>query len=157
RAHILPVKGFDANGGGTIDGLARGILYAAENGADVINNSWACVARCPSDPVAEDAVIRAHSLGAVVVFAAGNSTDDVAHFSPQNRPEVIVVGASTPNDTRAFFSNSGFLDVMAPGAADDVPPPAFEPFRNILSLKAATCNAELCPPELVVGGRYLRQ
>src|SRR6185295_1726569 len=82
RAHILPAKGLDEDGSGTTEALASGIIYAAQNGADVINNSWACSFRCPSNPIAEDAVVLAHNLGAVVVFAAGNLADDVLNDSP---------------------------------------------------------------------------
>lgn len=158
KSKVMPLQGLDDTGSGSISSLAAGIVYAAENGADVINNSWGCTARCPSNPVAEDAVRLAHGLGAVVVFAAGNSGDDVAYYSPQNIPESIKVSASTPEDQAAFFSNyGGGLDVAAPGGGDTNPPPAFDPFRNILSLKSATCDPSLCPSELIVGNKYLRQ
>ena len=41
-AKIMPLKGFDASGVGTDADLWRAVLYAAENGALVINNSWSC-------------------------------------------------------------------------------------------------------------------
>jgi subtilisin family serine protease len=157
QAQIMPVRSLDAAGSGTFDELAQGIIYAAQNGAEVINNSWGCSTPCPSNPVVEDAVAMAHNLGVVVVFAAGNSNDDVANYSPQNQPDVIVVSASDPSDQREFFSNFGLLDVAAPGGGPNVTPPTFDPFRNILSLKASQCAAEICPPELVVGTQYLRQ
>lgn len=37
---IMAVKGLDSGGGGTDEGLANTILYAVENGANVINASW---------------------------------------------------------------------------------------------------------------------
>ena len=46
-AQIMALKGIGGGGTGSIDGLARAIVYAAENGADVINNSWSCTLRCP--------------------------------------------------------------------------------------------------------------
>jgi subtilisin family serine protease len=159
KAKIMPLKGLDQFGSGFSDDLAAGIVYAARNGADVINNSWGC-SFCPSDPVAEDAVRIAYNLGAVVVFAAGNSKDDVINISPQNmtNPKPIVVGASTQTDTLASFSNFGWLvDVAAPGGGVNTPPPAFAPDRNILSLKSAVCDPGMCHPSLLVGTQYVRQ
>src|SRR5512139_1304891 len=40
ESKIMPLKGLDAGGGGTETALAETILYAAENGANVINASW---------------------------------------------------------------------------------------------------------------------
>src|SRR5207248_7768408 len=51
KARIMPVKGFDDSGSGNSANLARAIIYAADNGADVLNNSWGCTGECPSDPV----------------------------------------------------------------------------------------------------------
>ncbi|HEY3486181.1 MAG TPA: S8 family serine peptidase, partial [Ilumatobacteraceae bacterium] len=158
RSTLMPLKALDLNGSGSTDGLALAIVYAAQNGADVINNSWGCSFTCPTNPVVEDAVTLAHDLGAVVVFASGNFGIDIKDFSPQNYPDVITVAASDPNDQRPFFSNTGAVDVAAPGGGPDVAPPAFEPFRNLLSLKSNVCNVSgMCPPELLVGSGYLRQ
>ena len=155
-AKIMPVKGFDDSGNATAFSLAQGIIYAAEHGADVINNSWGCSSPCPTNPVAADAVERARVLGSVVVFSAGNSNQDVAGFAPNNHPKVIAVGASTPSGVRASFSNTGEIDLVAPGSGDDngtFP----SPLANILSLKSALCDVNtVCPPSLVVGGQYLR-
>jgi len=158
RARIMPVKGLNDFGEGTTDELAEAIVYAAVNGADVINNSWGCTNPCPSDPYSEDAVRTAHGLGAVVVFAAGNASADVSNYSPQNMtsPKPVVVAASTQTDARAFFSNTGsLLDVAAPGSGSTTGPPSYQPYRNILSLKAAVCGS--CNASLVVGTNYYRQ
>jgi len=157
RAKVLPVRAIDAAGYGTISTLAQGIVYAAESGARVINNSWGCIAGCPSNPVAEEAVDVAVALGATVVFSAGNSEHDILDFSPQNRPNVIVVGASDPNDQRAGFSNFGALDVLAPGSGPYDPYSEDNAYQAILSLKSALCSEQVCPAELVLGGQYLRQ
>jgi subtilisin family serine protease len=158
RSKILPLKALDSTGNGGVDGLARAIVYAAQNGADVINNSWGCQGGCESNPVVEDAVALAYELGVVVVFAAGNEARDVSAYSPQNQPDVIVVSASDNEDQGAFFSNFGRVDVAAPGSGPAFGPPDFAPFRAVLSLRAAECNtALLCPPELDVGTGYLRQ
>ncbi len=101
----------------------RAIKFAADNGAKVINNSWGPTGHRPSNPVVEDAIDYAVSKGICVVFAAGNSDEDVMHFSPANYPKVISVSATDENDQKAGFSNYGNLvTVAAPG-------------KNILSCK----------------------
>ncbi|HBR14722.1 MAG TPA: hypothetical protein DD723_04145 [Candidatus Omnitrophica bacterium] len=117
QATIMPVKGLDDAGSGYSSNLGKGIIYAAMNGADVINNSWGCASACPSNYWVEDAVKTAHGLGSVVVFAAGNSNDDAGQYSPQNMRQPIVVAASTSSDERAAYSNFGAgIDVTAPGS-----------------------------------------
>ncbi|HEY3498678.1 MAG TPA: S8 family serine peptidase [Polyangiaceae bacterium] len=157
KARILPVRALGANGFGSMSSLTQGMVYAASLGARVLNNSWGCFAPCPRNPIAEDAVAVVRALGATVVFAAGNIGLDVTEFSPQNRPDVIVVAASDPDDARAEFSNFGCVDVAAPGSGRFQGPPDAAPYRAILSLKSAICSETLCPPELVVGSSYLRQ
>gem|GEM_PF-755591 len=156
KAKIMPVKGLSDTGSGYTDRLAAGIKYAAENGADVINNSWG---GGPSfiNPVAEDAVRYAYNLGSVVVFAAGNSTQDVYAYSPQNQPQVITVAASSEIDRNTNFSNFGeMLDVAAPGGAHCYDPEICDR-RNILSLKSATvADRMLVGSSPIVGGQYLR-
>jgi subtilisin family serine protease len=53
RARLMALKGF-RTGGSTPDAvLARAMVYAADNGARVINNSWSCSTRCPTNRVLE--------------------------------------------------------------------------------------------------------
>jgi subtilisin family serine protease len=138
RARIMAVKGLDEAGSGLSSDLAAGIVYAARNGARAINNSWSCGTRCPSNPVAEEAVRFAFELGAVPVFSAGNKQDDVMFYSPQNMREALSVAASDPADEIASFSNFGLLvDLAAPGAGLGVPPPAVSPLRGLLSAKSS--------------------
>jgi parallel beta-helix repeat protein len=116
QAKIMAVKGLDDSGSGWIDDLADAIVWAADNGADVISNSWGPDYRNPSDPVIEDAVRYAYNKGCVLVFAAGNNNDDVQYYSPANMDEVIAVAATDYNDEKAEFSNWGEkIDVCAPG------------------------------------------
>ncbi|HWP08348.1 MAG TPA: S8 family serine peptidase [Polyangiaceae bacterium] len=157
HAKVLPVRSFDASGYAAVSTLAQGLVYAAQTGARVINNSWGCIAPCPSNPIVEEAVDVAVALGSTVVFSAGNSDHDLNDYSPQNRPNVIVVGASDPSDLRVGFSNFGALDVLAPGSGPYDPYSYDNAYQGILSLKSAQCSDVICPPELVIGDRYLRQ
>ncbi len=146
----MPVKAFNKQGVAPLSEAAAGIVYAAENGADVINNSWGC-GFCPSSPANEAAVELAHGLGAVVVFSAGNSGLDSRTISPQNmhNPKPVVVAASNQDDLPTFFTNFGaVIDVAAPGGGYD------STERNILSLRLSPCPK--CPKRSRVDGRYLR-
>ena len=85
--------------------LADSITYAANNGADVINNSWGCGGACGSVTV-NNAIDAAFALGVVVVFSAGNDTLDISTFDPQNKIEVLAV--ETGNNTGIFFADLQF-------------------------------------------------
>ncbi len=167
-ATVMALKTFyDAVGYAYVEDLARALVYATDNGADVINNSWGCAEPCPSDPLLEAAVTYAYNSGAVVVFAAGNESMDVALFSPQNmtNPKPIVVAATDHTDGRADFSNYGeLIDVAAPGGdsgnMEDTPSGSHF-YVNILSLRAATTDMYVGTPnytqgEFVLGGSFYR-
>lgn len=122
RAKVMAVKGLDDSGNGLESTLSNSIIYAANNGADVINNSWGGQG---SSQIIADAVNYAYSLGAVVIAAAGNNNEDARNFFPANLEQVITVAATDSNDFKASFSNWGSkIDVAAPGV-------------DILSLRAA--------------------
>jgi len=113
-ARIMAVKGLNGSGSGASADLAAGIRYAADNGADVLNNSWG--GGGSASPVLRDALQYAASLGCVIVVSAGNSALDATLQSPANDPHVITVAASDPSDQAAWFSNFGpKIDVAAPG------------------------------------------
>src|SRR5262249_52358184 len=88
RARIMAVKGLDDYGYGLDSQLAAAVVYAADNGADVINASWGGAG---SSQALQDAVDYATSLGVVFVAAAGNSGEDARGFYPAAFPKVITV------------------------------------------------------------------
>ncbi|MGH7893056.1 MAG: S8 family serine peptidase, partial [Candidatus Binatia bacterium] len=137
-ARVMPVRGFDANGSGTLAGLAACVVYAAENGADVINNSWGSIG---VSHVVSEAAATAESFGAVMVAAAGNFAAPVDDFEPAVLPGVVAVGATDYLDRIAGFSDFGAaLSVAAPGV-------------DVLSLRAGVI---LPSSPGVVGTDYLR-
>lgn len=122
HSQIMPLKGLDDNGFGFDFTLAPAIIYAASNGADVINASWSTGSSSQS---IEEAIQFATGLGTVFVTAAGNSSQDATSFFPANSPEAITVASHDPFGNFSFFSNFGSrIDVTAPG-------------EDILSLQAA--------------------
>jgi subtilisin family serine protease len=155
-ARIMALKGLGDSGSGFSSNLAQAIVYAAENGAQVLNASWSCSGRCLENPVTEEAVRLAHALGVVLVFSAGNKADDVLYYSPERLRETIVVSATTERDESAGFTSFGYLvDVSAPGAGTPTPPPplAENPARAILSLRS---EPNLWSSAAWVGERYVR-
>lgn len=109
---ILPIRVLDADGRGTASGIASGIVYAVQHGADVINLS---VRVPPGAFVVGDAIAYARSQGVQVVAAAGNSgSPDVA--PPSQVQDAIVVTAVDADDVKPGFASHGSLvDLSAPG------------------------------------------
>ena len=104
---------------GSDDTVARGIRYAADNGAKVLNMSLGRDG-APA-PVVRDALTYAVSKGAFVAIAAsndfldGNPTPRFAELAAQLEG-VVSVGAVGRDRQRAVYSGTGsWLELMAPG------------------------------------------
>ena len=97
----------------------QGILYAAANGADIINVSWGGFSGGEKQQMIVQALDLATDMGALVVVAAGNddANHDVLPTYPAAHPRALSVG-STEKDSRerAEFSRYGkTVNVFAPG------------------------------------------
>ncbi|OGI41236.1 MAG: hypothetical protein A2140_04400 [Candidatus Muproteobacteria bacterium RBG_16_62_13] len=118
RARIMAVKFLSAGGSGTTSGAISAVLYAADMGARVMNNSWGGGG---FSQALMDAIVTADQAGALFVAAAGNSNsnNDVTPNYPSNYdvPNVLAVAATDHNDARASFSSYGAttVDLGAPG------------------------------------------
>ena len=99
---ILPVQASDL-GGGIFYGI-DGIIYAAENGADVISNSWGADYYSQAN---HEVITYATGLGSIIIAAAGNDSQFSNHNYPSGYPGVISVAAVNSNDLKASFSNYG--------------------------------------------------
>ena len=114
---IMPVRaGFAVQGGGgalETDDIAQSLVYAADNGANIISMSFGGM----DSILMQNAINYAYSQGAVLVAAAGNrNTGSTIESFPAAYPEVISVAATDSNDNRASFSNFGaWVDISAPG------------------------------------------
>lgn len=109
------VMAVDANGKTTGDcgDVAEGIVWATDQGANVLNLSLGSPDPCEAMRLAVD---YATSHGALVVAAAGNSSTTTP-FYPAAFPGVLSVAATDDQDRLASFSNRGasWVDVAAPG------------------------------------------
>ncbi|MEO6605175.1 MAG: S8 family serine peptidase [Aeromicrobium sp.] len=131
QAKILPVRVLNNNGEGDTAGVARGIIWAARHGANVINLSLGSAA---NDSAIQTAVSYAQSRNVVVVAAAGNEGCGL-FGSPTEYPAaysgVLGVGAISSDRRIASYSSCGnWVDVVAPGS-------------GILSTMIASSNAGL--------------
>ena len=115
---VMHVKFLNKYGYGTLDNAFKAILYAVDNGADIISMSWG--ARVPDTlpiPLLEEALKYAYENNCILVAAAGNNSQPVKFFSPANSKYVLTVAATTSKDKRAYFSNYGKeVEISAPGS-----------------------------------------
>jgi len=108
---VMSVKVFSEYGSSSVGVLARGISYAAENGADVFSMSWGG----SDSQLIKDVLNQAYSKGIVLVASAGNYNSQIP-YAPAKYDNVIAVAAIDKNNTKAVFSNYGnWVDVTGPG------------------------------------------
>jgi serine protease len=114
-ARIIPVRVVDSNGYGSTLNIIRGIRWAANNGARVINMSlnFGCG---ESIPALDKALLFAHRKGVVLVGSAGNIGSQNCPSPPATSPGVISVGGTTESGCLADYSfKSAEVDIAAPG------------------------------------------
>lgn len=109
---IMPIRVLNSDGSGTAEAVAKGIRYAADRGAQIINLS---LSGQSDEPVLRDAITYAANKGVVLIAAAASNSSSVGY--PAAYPQVISVGAITQNNTIAQFAlaNAGQVAVFAPG------------------------------------------
>jgi len=118
NSRIMAVRAayMDESGEGILESVdaAQAIIYAAYNGAAVINISWGDYVE---STLIRDAIDIATSRGAIICASAGNdNTGSRIYPAASDNPAVIAVGATEMHDNRALFSNYGnWVHVSAPG------------------------------------------
>ena len=132
-ASLIAANGFSMAGFGgqthlivarvpTLNGVAvaAALLKLDEFGVRIVNMSFGWSA--PEPPVVLNAMHKVENDGLLLVAAAGNSDDVVAHPAADLQPAGggesagLAVGASDVDGNRAFFSNYGDnLSLLAPG------------------------------------------
>jgi len=111
ECRLMNVKVADDTGKCEPSAVARGIVWAVDHGAKVINLSLAMKA----SPNLEEAVNYAWSQGAILIAAAGNKGTSEPSY-PAYYDNCLAVGGTNENNTLALLSSYGdWVDVAAPG------------------------------------------
>jgi subtilisin family serine protease len=126
---LMSCAGFGRFG---IGGFEQAMVYAADNGAVISQNSWGGGSKAIEAAI-DYFINRAGydnstanfskniqtgpMAGGIVIFAAGNkSTSDAYYGYPGSYEKVIAVGATDHKDVKSPFSNYGsWVDIFAPG------------------------------------------
>lgn len=120
-ATIMPVRVLGQNGLGDAATIARGIYYAVDHGAQVINLSLEFPPQYGASaiPGVVRAIAFAHDRGVTIVAAGGNDYGTQITY-PARDADVISVGATTRDECLADYSDIGpGLDLVAPGGGED--------------------------------------
>ena len=120
-ARLMPVRVLDGAGNGSSTTVAKGIRFAADHGAKIINLSFNFAQSVTTQQIPDvaGAIAFAHERGALVVAAIGNDGRSTL-ANPARVDNVVAVGATTEHGCLSSFSNSGTgLDLVAPGGGRD--------------------------------------
>ena len=114
---FVSLRAFGADGVGQTDDIAAAIVYAADQGLEIINLSFG---RDRPAPLIEEAVRYANDRGVTIVASAGNQSTDDPHY-PSDYPQVISVMWLSEDGTGIpeFFIQSQYgigVDIGAPGS-----------------------------------------
>jgi serine protease len=115
RAKLMPVRVLDEHGRGRASDIAKGIRFATNHGAQVINMSFnfGCEKKVPD---VEAALSQAFAKGVVAVASAGNLGSETCVSPPATIPHVIGVGGTTEGACLGNYSLAGAdIDLVAPG------------------------------------------
>jgi serine protease len=133
-ASIMPVRVLDKDGYGDAATIAKGLRYAANHGAKIINLSFEfpSYVHAAEIPDIVSAMRYAARKGSLVVAAAGNEGAPTIAY-PARGSAALAVGSTTPRGCLAEYSNSGKgLALVAPGGGRDadLPYAGCEPGRR---------------------------
>src|SRR4051794_7968132 len=120
---LMPVRVLNKAGRGDTLAIARGIPYAADHGAQVINLSFEFPSGITRQQIPDilSALRHARRKGVLVVGASGNAAAQAVAY-PARSADVLSVGATTQHGCQADYSNEGQdLDLVAPGGGEDAP------------------------------------
>jgi len=109
-ARMMALKAFDQSG--NFVAPYQCVVYAADNGAHVINCSWGT----PQYSQAEQDIINAvHDAGSLVIASAAATMDTIPRY-PCGYDNVMAVTATDDQDHKGYFAAFGsWVDVCAPG------------------------------------------
>jgi hypothetical protein len=109
---IMPIRVTNrSDGWATTTDMARGLSWAADNGAHIANMSYLIW----QFSTVQNAAKYMRDRGGMVFSGAGNDGTDPGYTGT---PHIVVVSATNSSDSRTSWSNYGaFVDLAAPGAS----------------------------------------
>jgi subtilisin family serine protease len=123
EARLLAIRAFGGGANGaesTSYVILKGLNYAAEHGAQIINMSFAG----PKDPLIERGIAATASRGILMVAAAGNAGVKSPPLYPAANPNVIAVSGTDAQQKLFAASNRGVhIAIAAPGVDIFLPAP----------------------------------
>jgi serine protease len=157
NAKLMPVKVIDTDwdnifgspNQGTDETVARGVRYAADNGAKVINMSIGRTG--PPSPVIEDAIKYAVGKGVFIAIAAGNDyldgnpTEVLAEIASRVQGAVSVAAVDRASNRAPYSSVANWVELAAPGGstqATGFPGSQGLIYQQTLDLTMGLCLAE---------------
>lgn len=123
EARLIAIRAFGSAAKGaesTSYVILRGLDYAAEHGAQIINMSFAG----PKDPLIERGIAATAARGILMVAAAGNAGPKSPPLYPAANPNVIAVSGTDAQQKLFTASNRGkHIAIAAPGTDIFLPAP----------------------------------
>ncbi len=93
-------------------GCVEAVMYAADNGADIVNMSFG---NSVESKFFKEVCDYAHSMGCILVASAGNNNSS-RNVYPASYDNVLAVSATDYKDNKTETSNFGdWIDISAPG------------------------------------------
>lgn len=108
QVRLMPLKFLDSRGSGATSDAVSAILYAADMGVKILNNSWGGGSQSTS---MENAIRYAANKGVLFVAAAGNEGNDndlIPNYpSSYDLPNILAVAATDHSDNLAVWGDGG--------------------------------------------------
>lgn len=119
---IMAIKTVPNNGDETDVDVAESFLYAAKNGAKLINCSFGKSANEGGNLVPDTIRHIGEKYGTLVVAAAGNDTADIdkrpTYPASHKNDNLLIIASTSSSGSLSYFSNYGktSVDIAAPGS-----------------------------------------
>ncbi|MEM7141790.1 MAG: S8 family serine peptidase [Actinomycetota bacterium] len=114
---ILPVQVAQSNGAVPWSSAANGVVWAVDQGADILNLSFGSQ---NNSPVLQDAIEYALSRDVIVIAAAGNYGTTTQVYPAALDDVIAVAGHDRDHERYSWSSNGQWADVAAPGCARSI-------------------------------------
>ena len=123
NVRIMAIRGVPNNSDETDINIAEAFVYAAKNGAKIINCSFGKGSNEGGNLIPETLKYIQDTYGVLVVAASGNSSQDIdkrpTYPASHKNDNLLIVASSTSNNGLSNFSNYGKIsvDIVAPGSS----------------------------------------